>query len=105
MTNAKYTSQQVGAYYNQMAEYYRLAWGGNLHVGYWPDVAEWVRETAELPAPSIIILTPDVQKGVDAHLRGAYNQQMMYGLRPGVVVNVYVREDLWEAFLEAASKR
>jgi cyclopropane fatty-acyl-phospholipid synthase-like methyltransferase len=32
------TSQQVGAYYDQLAQYYRLAWGDNLHMGYWlPD--------------------------------------------------------------------
>jgi len=29
------TSQQVGAYYDQLAQYYRLAWGDNLHMGYW----------------------------------------------------------------------
>ncbi|MGC1375634.1 MAG: hypothetical protein WA821_05395 [Anaerolineales bacterium] len=27
------TSQQVGAYYDQLAQYYRLAWGDNLHMG------------------------------------------------------------------------
>ena len=46
-----------------------------------------------------------MQETVDANLRAEYNRQMMYGLRPGVVVNVYAREDLWEAFVEAASKR
>ena len=70
-------------------------------VGYWQNVAEWAADTAGSPAPSIIILTPDVQEAVDAHLRAAYNQQMMHGLRPGVLVNVYVREDLWAAFLSA----
>ena len=32
------TSEQVGAYYDQLAQYYRLVWENNLHVGYWlPD--------------------------------------------------------------------
>lgn len=41
MTQPQFTAQQVGEYYNQMAEYYRLTWGGSLHVGYWhPDKPE-----------------------------------------------------------------
>lgn len=71
------------------------------HVGYWQDVAAWVADTRRLPPPSVIILTPDVQAQVDAHLRAAYNQQMIYGLQPGVLLSVYVREDLWEAFRSA----
>lgn len=35
MTTHPITSQQVGVYYDQMAQYYRLAWEDNLHVGYW----------------------------------------------------------------------
>lgn len=33
------TSQQVGAYYDHLATYYRLVWGDNLHMGYWPTEA------------------------------------------------------------------
>jgi hypothetical protein len=43
------------------------------------------------------VLSPDVQEAVDAHLRAAYNKQMLFGLRPGVFVSVYVRDDLWQA--------
>ena len=57
------------------------------------------------PPPDAIILTPDVQPQVDAALPAVYNQQMMYGLRPGVLVHVYVREDLWEAFVASRSRR
>jgi hypothetical protein len=42
---------------------------------------------------------------VDAALPSVYNRQMMYGLRPDVLVHVYVREDLWEAFLASRSQR
>lgn len=32
------TPQQVGAYYDQMAQYYHIVWESNVHVGYWfPD--------------------------------------------------------------------
>lgn len=30
------TSQQIGLFYDQMAPYFSLVWGDNLHVGYWP---------------------------------------------------------------------
>jgi uncharacterized protein (TIGR03663 family) len=72
------------------------------NVGYWQDPAKWANETAMLPPPSVIILTPDVQEAVTAGLRAAYNQQMMFGLRPEVFVSVWVREDLWQAFLSDA---
>ncbi len=68
-------------------------------VGYWQDAAQWVRDAAIGPAPDAIILTPDVQPCVDAALPAAYNQQMMYGLRPDVLLHVYVRQDRWDALL------
>ena len=89
--------------------YWPLPWylrkfNGN-YIGYWQDAAAWHSATKALPAPSVIILTDDVQQAVDAQLPGAYNRQMIFGLRPGVLLNVYVREDLWAAFLSANSSR
>jgi len=72
-------------------------------VGYWQDAAAWQNDTRQHPPPSVIILNPDVQEKVDANLRGVYNKQMIYGLRPTVLLKVYVREDLWKAFIRAAS--
>lgn len=74
-------------------------------VGYWQDAAAWARDVATLPAPDVILLTPDVQPQVDAALPAAYNQQMMYGLRPDVLLHAYVREELWEPFVNSRSKR
>jgi uncharacterized protein (TIGR03663 family) len=65
-------------------------------IGYWSDPAVWAEAAAQGDWPSVIILTPDVQSAVDAHLRAAYNKQMIYGLRPGVFLLVYVRQDLWK---------
>jgi uncharacterized protein (TIGR03663 family) len=74
-------------------------------VGYWQDAAAWASDSAQGPAPEVILLSPEVSPIVDAHLRSAYNQQMMFGLRPGVFVSAYVREDLWRAFLESGAGR
>ncbi len=75
-------------------------------IGYWQDPAAWSKDTAQHPPPSVIILTPDVQEAVDAHLAASYtvsyNRQMLYGLRPEVFLSVYVRDDLWQKFLSAA---
>jgi predicted membrane-bound mannosyltransferase len=69
------------------------------HVGYWHDAGAWWEDVKGLPPPAVVILSQDVQAAVDDKLKGAYNRQSMYGLRPGVVLNVYAREDLWEAML------
>jgi uncharacterized protein (TIGR03663 family) len=71
-------------------------------IGYWPDAADWARDVAQLAPPAVIVLSPDVQTQVDARLRAEYNKQITFGLRPGVLMLVYVRSDLWERF--AASK-
>ncbi|MGQ9575831.1 MAG: flippase activity-associated protein Agl23 [Thermoguttaceae bacterium] len=71
------------------------------HVGYWQEVAAWAEQTAQYPPPSVIILTGDVQPTVDAHLRAAYNKLTTRGLRPGVLLLVYVREDVWEALVSS----
>ena len=73
-------------------------------VGYWDNVADWSRETALGPPPSVILLTTDIQPAVDAHLRAGYAKQMIFGLRPGVLVSAYVRDDLWARFVAATQK-
>jgi uncharacterized protein (TIGR03663 family) len=65
-------------------------------VGYWQDPGAWASQLPNVPRPAVVILTSDVQPAVDAALSGAYNRQMVYGLRPGVLLSVYVREDLWQ---------
>jgi len=72
-------------------------------VGYWQDAATWQSDTGGDPPPSVIILTGDVRDTVDANLRADYNKLMTYGLRPTVLLSVYVREDLWQAFVSAVA--
>jgi hypothetical protein len=63
-------------------------------VGYWQDAAAWAKDSQHSRPPAMLIVGTDVQPAVDRALRGAYNKQMIFGLRPGVLVSVYVREDL-----------
>jgi len=83
--------------------YWSLPWYlrkfSRQHVGYWEGADAWVRDAARHPVPSVLIFGADLQSTVDASLRGSYNRQMIFGLRPGVLLHVYVREGLWHAFL------
>jgi uncharacterized protein (TIGR03663 family) len=100
-------------------------------VGYWQDADVWRKATLldkpavgrignpsyklaptrqatrDAAAPAVLILTDDVRAAVDAVLGNHYRQKMTYGLQPGVLLTVYVRDDVWEAFLrcESRSKR
>jgi hypothetical protein len=72
-------------------------------IGCWDDVEKWRRAAAAGPPPSVVIFSTEIQAEVDAALLAAYNRQMIYGLRPDVLLAVYVREDLWRAFVAAQS--
>jgi predicted membrane-bound mannosyltransferase len=74
------------------------------HVGYWQDADTWWRDTRDHPPPSVVILSPEVQDVVDARLRASYNKQRIVSLRPEVFLAVYVRQDLWDAFLLRAQQ-
>ncbi len=67
--------------------------------GYWQDPETWQKNTGGYSPPSVILLTSDVQEYLDARLPAVYNKQAIYGLRPGVPILMYVREDLWQAFV------
>ena len=71
-------------------------------IGYWPNPTDWAGDVARLAPPAVIVLSPDMQSQVDRQLRAEYNKQITFGLRPGVLMLVYVRADLWDRF--AASK-
>lgn len=74
-------------------------------VGYWNSPASWSQDTENLNPPDVIITTPDEAAAIDQRTRVPYNRQMHYGLRGGVLLSVYAREDLWEAFLNAQVPR
>jgi|LSQX01.3.fsa_nt_gb uncharacterized protein (TIGR03663 family) len=70
-------------------------------VGYWDSPSSWSSNTASRRPPEVILTTPDEAPAVDRLLRAVYDGPMLYGLRPGVLLGIYVRGDLWQAFLAA----
>jgi len=75
--------------------YWPLPWYLRVYegVGYWDQVP------ASPDAP-VIVASPAVQADLEAKLRDKY-QQGIYGLRPGVFLVLYVKQDLWDAFMAA----
>ena len=73
--------------------YWPLPWYLRAYdrVGYWDQVP------ASPDAP-VIVASPAVQADLEAKLRDKY-QQGIYGLRPGVFLVLYVKQDLWDAFM------
>jgi len=73
--------------------YWPLPWYLRAYdrVGYWDQVP------ASPDAP-VIVASPAVQADLEAKLRHQY-QQGTYGLRPGANLVLYVKRDLWDAFM------
>jgi uncharacterized protein (TIGR03663 family) len=63
-----------------------------------PKVAYWA-DTFDDPDAAIVIASPAVKDEVERRLPGPFNSTY-YGLRPGVHLLLYVRQDLWDAFRE-----
>ncbi|MCH7910712.1 MAG: TIGR03663 family protein [Candidatus Hydrogenedentes bacterium] len=61
-------------------------------VGYWKTIPD-------SPDAAIIIADRDLAEALDAQLQENYVVEM-HGLRPSVLRSVYIREDLWKAFIE-----
>ncbi|HUX01318.1 MAG: flippase activity-associated protein Agl23 [Phycisphaerae bacterium] len=95
----------------------RAVAGGRLVVkvisdeNYWPlpwylrgeeDVGWWDVPPDDADAP-VVITTGGSQAAVEAHLGDRYVQGI-YGLRPGVMLVLGVRQDLWDAFLASRSE-
>ena len=62
------------------------------HVGYYHEVPD-------NPDADVIVTTPDCAEAIDARIHEKYNTMCQYGLRPGVVMILYIREPLWEALV------
>jgi len=67
-------------------------------VGYWHEVP------AD-PDAAVIITSPDVAETLDASLRGRYDRQTCFGLRPTVLLSVWVEQDLWDAYQKSLATR
>jgi len=75
-------------------DYWPLPWYLRrfAQVGYWDEIPE------TLDAP-LIIASPDLETELTARLQEDYEREF-HGLRPGVLLHVYIRRDLWDAFLD-----
>ena len=75
-------------------EYWPLPWylRNMTRVGYW-------EEAPDKPDAPVLIVSPALQTEVDAKLRDRY-QRFYYGLRPEVLLFLYIEQGLWDTFLE-----
>ena len=72
---------------------------GFSHVGYWEEPAAVPSE----PVPALIITTPEIEPQLAGKLDDRYQVQF-YGLRPQVLLELHVRNDLWERFIERQNR-
>jgi len=82
----------------ESAEYWPLPFylRGFARVGYY-EGEELERQTQATSAP-VVITRPDREVQVEGRLRGDY-QKEYYGLRPEVLLTVYIRRDLWDELM------
>jgi uncharacterized protein (TIGR03663 family) len=64
------------------------------HVGYWQEM----EEAGDLSRAPLIISSVDKIERLELHFESDYLSEF-YGLRPGVLLAVHIRKDLWERFL------
>ncbi len=78
-------------------EYWPLPWYLRTlpNVGYWTEVPE------ACDAP-VVVVSPNLMDAVQARLKDRYVPSIA-GLRPGIALQILVREDLWAKLLEARS--
>ncbi|MFO8012314.1 MAG: phospholipid carrier-dependent glycosyltransferase [Phycisphaerae bacterium] len=68
------------------------------HVGYYHDVP------ANADA-AVIVTSPEWTERVAARTERSYNQASLYGLRPQVLLSVWIHEPLWDALVEKWSAK
>ena len=76
------------------SDYWPLPWylRAHRHVGYWDRMPESIDEP-------VIVAALDHQEALDSRLMAEYRMEY-FGLRPDVLLAVYIRSDLWERFVE-----
>jgi predicted membrane-bound mannosyltransferase len=68
-------------------------------VGYWQDAAA----AGPLSDVPVIAASLDKDEGIEPVLRNGF-QAEYYGLRPEVLLVIYVRQDLWQAFMNTRTR-
>jgi hypothetical protein len=65
------------------------------NVGYWPDAAS-AGDVGDAP---VVVASADQAEKVGAILGNRFRSEY-YGLRPGGLLALFVRNDVWERYLE-----
>lgn len=78
-------------------DYWPLPWYLRAYnrVGYWHRIPE----SADA---AMILASPGLHDPLSAHLHNPYMVEFQ-ALRPGVLLNAYIRQDLWDAFMKTRS--
>jgi uncharacterized protein (TIGR03663 family) len=69
-------------------------------VGYWTDIAQ----AGDLRDAPVVIGSAAFADAIGQSLDGGY-RSAFYGLRPEVVLSLYARQDLWDAYLKVRTAR
>jgi hypothetical protein len=64
-------------------------------VGYWSEIPVG-------PDAPVMVVSADLQERLEPLLRDSYHPAF-YGLRPGVLLILNIRQDLWERYLQMKS--
>jgi len=77
------------------SDYWPLPWYLRRYenVGYW-------KEAPENSDAQVIVTKPAFEEMLDLRLRGKYKKEF-FGLRPEVLMMVYIQESLWDAFIQS----
>lgn len=82
------------------ADYWPLPWylRDLPRVGYWNELPSRGLVVTGSPAPPVVIASQDLEGPLDVALGAGYHKEY-YGLRPGVLLALWARQDLWERFV------
>lgn len=86
----------AGPYETWPLPWYFRAFG---RVGYWPSSAD----AGDIDRPPVIISSAEETARLEPVLSLAYRSEY-YGLRPGVLLTLSVRNDLWETFMKGRAR-
>jgi len=66
-------------------------------IGYWSEIPD-------VPDAPVMVVSADLQERLEPRLRDRYHAAF-YGLRPDVLLLLYVRQDLWDLYLESKNDK
>ena len=72
---------------------------GYRRVGYWQDA----EQLPDHPSPALVIASTEAGELLEARFDSEKYLVEYYGLRPGVLLALYIRRDLWDVFLSTRS--